>query len=86
MPSNGSSSSPPFTTAGMSVHGVRSDGEFVDRYLRVLYRAICRVRRKIEVQRADMQPFGGFFRERRCSSTPVSIMNSRGTPSALPLT
>ena len=53
MPSNGTSSSPPFTTAGMSVTAVRSDGEFVDRYLRVLYPAICRVRRKVEVQRAD---------------------------------
>ena len=67
MPSNGSSSSPPFTTAGMSVavYGPMVSWWIV--YLRVLYPAVCRVRRKIEAQRADMQPFGGFFRERRCS-------------------
>jgi len=43
--------------------GERSDGEFVDRHLRVLHPAICRRCLNVEAKRADMQPLGGTFRK-----------------------
>ena len=68
--------------SGNVCHRVWSDDEFVNRDLRVLYPAVCRVRRKVEVQRADRQPFGGFFRDDDVSRPCVDHEIERDTVSA----
>ena len=63
MPSNGSSSAPPFTTAGMSF---ALYGPMVSLWIVICAFCIGPFAvfvGMIEAQRADTQPSGGFFRE-----------------------